>query len=354
MEKKKVLIITYYWPPSGGAGVQRWLKFSKYLPENGWEPVIFTPENPEAPVEDHSLLRDVPDSLEVIKTPIWEPYRFYKKFVGMKPGERINAGFLSEKEKPPIKESIARWIRGNAFIPDARKFWIRPSVRYLKKYLSSHPVDVVISTGPPHSMHLIPLKLKRYFNIPWIADFRDPWIHIDFYDQLKLSSWAHKKHLKLERNVLKSADKVIVLGPTMGSYVQQQYYREPKVISNGYDPGNFANRLARPDPDFTLTHVGSMNKDRNHEIFWKTISELLEKDRVFSESLKINLIGKNDISVDTFINQYGLRNHINTQAYLPHDQIANKLINSWLLYLPINNTPNSRSIQTAKPDIYCR
>ena len=171
---KKVLIITYYWPPGGGAGVQRWLKFAKYLRDFGWEPVIYTPENGEMPVVDLSLQKDVPQGLAVIKQPIWEPYNSYKKFIGQGKEEKINTGFLTENKKPKLAEKIAVWIRGNYFIPDARKFWIKPSVKFLSEYLHHHPVSAIISTGPPHSMHLIALKLKKKLNLPWMADFRDP------------------------------------------------------------------------------------------------------------------------------------------------------------------------------------
>ena len=177
---KRVLIITYYWPPSGGSGVQRWLKMSKYLPENGWQPVIYTTENAEYPIVDPSLEKDVVPEAEVIRRPIVEPYTFYKRFLGIKKEETVKAGFIDEKEKKKgWKSDLSLWIRGNLFIPDARCWWVRPSVRYLKEYLREHPVDAIISTGPPHSMHLIAMKLKKELGIPWIADFRDPWTEID-------------------------------------------------------------------------------------------------------------------------------------------------------------------------------
>ena len=176
---KKVLIISYYWPPSGGAGVQRWLKFVKYLPEFGWQPIIYTPENPEFPAVDESLIKDIPEGLEILKQPIWEPYSWYRQFLGDK-DKKIGAGFVSDKKDPGFLQKISVWVRGNFFIPDARRFWIKPSVNYLTKYLKDNPVDVVVSTGPPHSMHLIALGLKKSLGVKWIADFRDPWTNIDF------------------------------------------------------------------------------------------------------------------------------------------------------------------------------
>src|SRR5687768_13552946 len=186
---KKVLIITYYWPPSGGSGVQRWLKFVKYLRDYGWEPIVYTPSNPESPVNDDSLAKDIPSGITILKTEIREPYGLYKKFIGRKKDEKISAAFLTEKKKPKLAERIAVWIRGNFFIPDARKWWIGPSVSFLSDYLSKNKEDAIVSTGPPHSMHLIALGLKNLpapkeslrtgkagkLNIKWLADFRDPW-----------------------------------------------------------------------------------------------------------------------------------------------------------------------------------
>jgi hypothetical protein len=196
---KKVLVITYYWPPSGGAGVQRWLKFVKYLPSLGWEPIIYTVENGEYPVLDDSLVNDLPSNIKVLKTKIWEPYIFYKRFTGRKKNDKINSGFLNNKKKNKILESISVWIRGNLFIPDARKFWIKPSVNYLNNFIKDNPVDFIISSGPPHSTHLIALGIQKLNKIPWLADFRDPWTNIDFYKDLKLSKWADSKHKKIRK-----------------------------------------------------------------------------------------------------------------------------------------------------------
>ena len=223
---KKALVITYYWPPSGGAGVQRWLKFVKYLRSFGWEPVIYTPENPEFPETDHSLDKDVPGQLKVLKQPIWEPYDTYKKILGRRKDEKINAAFLSEKKKNSALENLSVWIRGNFFIPDARKFWIKPSIRFLLHYLQKDPVDVIISTGPPHSMHLIAMKVSGKLGLPWLADFRDPWTNIDFYKDLKLTSWADAIHRRLEKQVLGKADAVTVISPGMAadfSRIHQRY-----------------------------------------------------------------------------------------------------------------------------------
>ncbi|MFH0756471.1 MAG: glycosyltransferase family 4 protein [Bacteroidota bacterium] len=350
---KKVLVITYYWPPSGGAGVQRWLKFTKYLPEFGWQPIVYTPENPEAPVDDPSLVKDIHPDIEVIRKPIREPYALYKKFVGMNSGQRINAGFLKERAQPRKKEGISVWIRGNLFIPDARKFWIRPSVRFLIRYLKEHPVDAVVSSGPPHSMHLIALGLKRKLGIPWIADFRDPWTEIDFYDQLRLTKRSDRRHKTLERDVVTGADQVVVVGKTMADRFRQVHGVIPFVVPNGYDHTDFdpvAAGKGDPGPggEFRIVHVGAMNKDRNHESFWKVISELVSEYPEPMAGLKIMLVGKLDVSVRESIAKHGLEGRVEMVDYLPHQKIIPLLCSASALYLPVNNTPNSKSIQTGK------
>jgi glycosyltransferase involved in cell wall biosynthesis len=264
---KKVLIISYYWPPSGGAGVQRWLKFAKYLPQFGWQPIIYTPENPDFSIKDESLLKDIPKEAEVLKTKIWEPYRLYKLFSGKK-SENANAGFFAGGKKS-WKQRLSIFIRGNFFIPDPRVFWVKPSVKYLKKYIEENAIDAIVSTGPPHSMHLIALGLKKHFpTIKWIADFRDPWTEIDFYHELQLTSWADKKHKRLEKEVIESADEVLVIGNKMAEQFSK-LKENVSVIYNGFDEDDFPKNPNEESNYFTIVSVGSMNKDRHHEEFWK-------------------------------------------------------------------------------------
>jgi glycosyltransferase involved in cell wall biosynthesis len=350
---KRVLVITYYWPPSGGAGVQRWLKFTKYLPEFGWQPVVYTPENPEAPVDDPSLQKDVHPEVIELKRPIWEPYRLYRQFLGKRSGSRINAGFLSEQEKPGKKEGISVWIRGNLFIPDARKFWIKPSVRFLRKYLRKNPVDAIISTGPPHSMHLIALKLRKSLHVPWIADFRDPWTEIDYYDQLRLTRRSDRKHKTLEREVLTGANRVMVIGRTMAERFNAAQGITPVVIPNGFDEADFRKKNGGSDEadsgrTFSIVHIGAMNRDRNHPAFWEAIAALIKEQPALTSNLSIKLVGKLDVSVHRMISEHDLQERVDIETYLHHDQIIPLLQSASVLYLPINNTPNAKSILTGK------
>lgn len=346
---RKVLIITYYWPPSGGAGVQRWLKFSKYLREFGWEPVIYTPENPEAPAIDNSLEKDIPLGISIIKRPIIEPYSAYKRFVGMKSGEKVNAGFLQEKEKPGMAEGFAVWLRGNFFIPDARRFWIRPSVKFLKNYLEDNPVDAIVSTGPPHSMHLIALQIHKKLHIPWLADFRDPWTGIDFYHQLKLSSLADRLHHKLEKKVLSSATAVTVVSQDMVNEFNGIVKRDYKLVTNGYDEQDISPLpLNQLDTKFSISHIGSINGSRNPLGLWKVLAEMIKLNPEFNDKLQIKLVGKVDIGVLKSIEENGLTSHLSRIEYMPHQEVMHEIQKSQVLLLLINNTPNAKGILTGK------
>ena len=346
---RKVLIITYYWPPSGGAGVQRWLKFSKYLREYGWEPVIYTPENPEAPANDNSLEKDIPEGITILKRPITEPYTAYRRFVGMKPGEKVNAGFLQEKEKPGLAEGFAVWLRGNFFIPDARRFWIRPSVKYLSDYLKNNPVDAIVSTGPPHSMHLIALNIHTKHNIPWLADFRDPWTGIDFYHQLKLTWFADRLHHKLEKKVLASATAVTVISRDMINEFRNLLNREYKLVTNGFDEQDLSPLpLEQLDEKFTVSHIGSINATRNPIQLWRVISQLVQENKEFAAALQIKLVGKVDIGVLKSIDDSNLSGYLSSIAYMPHQDVMQEIQKSQVLLLLINNTPNAKGILTGK------
>ena len=346
---KRVLIITYYWPPSGGSGVQRWLKMSKYLPENGWQPVIYTTEDAEYPIIDTSLEKDVAPEAEVIRRPIIEPYTIYKKFLGIKEEDTVKIGFASESKKSGWKEKLSVWIRGNMFIPDARCWWVKPSVRYLKEYLKEHPVDAIISTGPPHSMHLIAMKLKAATGLPWIADFRDPWTEIDFYDELHLTPWADRKQHRLERQVLTKADKIVTIGWDCAKGLGRLGNRNVKVIQNGFDWDFDPNEEKTPlTSDFTLTHLGVVGPARNAPVLWQALQELKNEVEGFGKALKIRFVGQVDQTVIDNLKICNLSENAEFIAHVPHDEVKQLQESSQVLLLLINNTPNAKGIVTGK------
>ena len=346
---KKVLIITYYWPPSGGAGVQRWLKFVKYLPQFGWEPIVYTVDNGEYPVIDNSLLDDISKNVTVLKTPIWEPYDFYKKLTGRKKEDKINSGFLSENKNPKFLEELSKWIRGNLFIPDARMFWIKPSIKYLINYLKKNPVDLIITSGPPHSTHLIGLRLKQTLQIPWVADFRDPWTNIDFYQELKLSKWADKKHRNLEKKVLTNSDLVLTIGENLKNELIKLGGKNVQIVENGYDEDDFTEEEnINIDNEFTIAHIGSFTPSRNHNVLWQSLKELTLENVEFKKQLKIKLIGKVDHSVYNSVRKFSLESHILSLGYMSHNKVIEEQKKSKVLLLMVNNTPNAKGIITGK------
>jgi glycosyltransferase involved in cell wall biosynthesis len=353
---KKVLVITYYWPPAGGAGVQRWLKFVKYMRSFGWEPIVYTVANGEIPVEDHSLLKDVPPNLNVIKRPIWEPYHIYKRFIGRSKEDKINASFLTENKRPGLAEKISVWIRGNFFIPDARRFWIRPSIKYLRELIEKENISHVISSGPPHSMHLIARGLKRKRpSLKWLADFRDPWTNIDFYDKLMLSRRADRLHHRLELSVLNEADLVLSIGHAMNEEFigicksnGGKNIDKFKVITNGFDEEDLAKGTVTRDEKFSIAHIGTLVKDRNPEVLWKVLSGLVSKNKEFAAKLEIKLVGKVDLFVKEEIERHGLSSFVRKIEYLPHSEVIIEQQRSAVLLLLVNNTPNAKGILTGK------
>jgi len=338
---KKALIITYYWPPAGGSGVQRWLKFVKYFREFGIEPIVYTVENPNYPILDNSLINDIPKNIEVLKYPIWEPNNFLP-FFGKKKTE--SAGFLNPN--PSIFGKIMQYIRANYFIPDARKFWVKPSVKYLKKYLSESEIDVVITTGPPHSLHLIGLKLKKEIGVNWIADFRDPWTEIDYFHQLPLSKKAIEKHHYLEEEVLKNADAVLVVGNTMKSKYDK-FNSNVVTVTNGFD-GEIVDSIIELDAKFTITHIGLMNADRNSKMLWEVLAEIRNENEAFKSDFQLKLIGKMDTSVLNEISKHELSENVEIVNYVAHNEVVEFQKKSQVLLLVVNNVPSAKGIITGK------
>ncbi|MBC9795642.1 glycosyltransferase family 4 protein [Sinomicrobium sp. FJxs] len=342
--KKKVLIITYYWPPAGGPGVQRWLKFVKYLDEFDVEPVVYAPENPHYPIVDKSFEKEVPKDITVLKRPIFEPYALASLFSGKKT-KQISSGLISE-QKQSFAERALLWIRGNFFIPDARKFWVKPSVRYLSGYLRRENIDTVITTGPPHSVHLIGMKLKERTGIRWIADFRDPWTNISYHEKLKLSRLSQKKHRKLEQKVLNTADRLIVT-----SYITAEEFRAKtsklvEVITNGYDP-MFVEKT-EPDETFTIAHIGSLLTERNPEALWEALAELVREHKDFADSLILKFAGTVSGEVLQSLEKHGLDKYMKLLGYLPHEEALKLQRSSRILLLLEMDKPETRGIIPGK------
>ncbi len=326
---QKVLVITYYWPPAGGPGVQRWLKFVKYLRDFEIEPIVYIPENPNYPITDLSLKKDVPKGLKIYSHPIKEPSRLIQLFASTK-SKRISSGIIKNKNQSFL-EKIMLWARGNLFIPDARKFWINPSVNYLSKVIEDESITKIITTGPPHSVHLIGQQLKKQNNLKWIADFRDPWTTIGYHEKLNLSSHARKKHKKLESEVLNQADAILVTSKATKREFGMLTKKPIHCITNGFD-GRYSNEVDL-DEKFTIAHIGSLLSGRNPSNLWAVLKDLVRENEAFKEAFELKLVGV--VSKDVFdnIKGHGLERYIKTIDYLSHQEAVKIQRQSQLLLL---------------------
>jgi len=313
---KKVLIIAYYWPPAGGPGVQRWLKFVKYLPDFGIEPIVFVPKNPTYPILDDSLNREVSNTLKIIKHPISEPHQLSALF-SKKETKTMSAGIIADQEKQSSMQKLMLYVRGNYFVPDARVLWVKPSIQFLNDYITEHQIENIITTGPPHSLHLIGQDLKKQFpTIKWIADFRDPWVNIDYHSQLKLTEKTQQKHKDLEASVLNEADQIVVTSFETKREFTLKTEKPIEVITNGYDEVEaFDIDLSEA---FSIVHVGSLLSERNPIQLWEILAELVEENEHFKQFFELHLVGKVSQVVLDCIEENGLKDYVYLDGYLPH------------------------------------
>jgi len=331
---QKVLIISYYWPPSGGSGVQRWLKFAKYLPLYDWKPIIYTPENPYLEIQDKELNNDVVD-IEVWRRKIWEPYMIKDRLFGTSNIAQTSGVILNKKS---IINRCLNWIRGNLFIPDPKIFWVAPSVKFLNKKIKKEKIKYIITTGPPHSMHLIGLRLKKDNNVKWIADFRDPWSSLDILDNFYLSNLTKKKHINLELEVIKEADITLTVSENWRTNLNNLGAKRTEIITNGYDNDDFKIRN-KHSSKFIIGHYGLINHLRNPVKLWKTLNEICQRDSSFKEKLEIHLAGNIDPDIITEIKSYNhLFSKVKLLGYLTHSEVIDAYHESSLLLLLLFNS----------------
>jgi hypothetical protein len=342
----KVLIISYYWPPAGGPGVQRWLKFVKYLPEFDIQPVVYIPKNPKYPITDSSLTKEIPKNVTIYKNKIFEPY-LYAGFLSKIKTKQISSGVISD-DNPSLLEKILLWIRGNMFIPDARKYWVKPSVRVLTGIIKKEGIDTIITTGPPHSLHLIGLELKKNLDVKWLADFRDPWTSIGYHSKLRLTKASERKHSLLEKEVVNGCDKLLVTSNTTKVEFESISTNPVYVITNGYDIPESELPFSALDKKFTLSHIGSLLTGRNPENLWKVLSEIISENEAFRNVFQLNLIGVVGQDVLNCINDNGLKRYTRIKEYVTHEEAVNYQRSSQLLLLAEIDSPHTRGIIPGK------
>ena len=345
MLSKKVLIITYYWPPAGGPGVQRWLNFVKYLPENNIEPIVFCPENPNYPIIDKSLEDDIPQNIKIIKQPIFEPYRFANLF-SKSSTKSLSSGLIPKQKKQSFIQKLLLYIRGNFFIPDSRKYWVKPSVKFLKTYLNDNEIDTIITTGPPHSLHLIGFELKKLTDVNWITDFRDPWTTIGYHKNLKLTKSSKEKHVKLEHKILDNCDAII----TTSFHTKNEFLSKTNtpitVITNGFDDVEIDS--VKKDVYFSLSHIGSLLSERNPIILWEVLSELIDENSDFEKSFRLNLAGVVSEDIINTLTDFDLTKNTNILGYISHHEALTLQRQSQLLLLIEIDSEDTKAIIPGK------
>jgi glycosyltransferase involved in cell wall biosynthesis len=334
--EKNVLIITYYWPPSGGSGVQRWLKFVKYLPENGYTPYVFTPQNPSFDLKDESLLKDVPNEAEVIHFPIWEPYQLFHKASKIAGGnDSVKSGNLISTQKKSFFQRVSTWVRGNMIIPDPRVFWVRPSVKFLEDFVKDKKIRMIITTGPPHSVHLIGLKLKKKNpSLKWIADFRDPWSTWGLLDSLGTGKIARSIHRYLEKRVLYKADKIVTITPFYVKKFSELSGRKVDLLTNGFDEDDFTTLTVSKTERFVIRHVGIVNEKCDPRPFMLAVKSLMASNAEFAARVSIDFIGDVHHEFKTFVLSDSLLNGVTIfTPPVPHKSLITYYGSSSLLLL---------------------
>lgn len=345
---KKVLIITYYWPRSGGAGVQRWLKFTKYLPEYGWEPIVLTvkEENASYAQWDETLAQEIDPALRVIRTPSFEPYSIYTKLSGKK---EIPFGGFSNEGSPTLFQRVSRFVRGNFFIPDPRRGWNHYAIKAGRKLLEEEKFDAIITTGPPHSTHLIGLQLKNLTRVRWIADFRDPWTDIYYYRELSHSALAKWYDRKLEKKVLLNCDMIVTVGNVIKNLFlsKSQKLADDKieVITNGYDPADFKDCDKKAADRFTITYTGTISLHYRLDGFVDAMKVLPDE---IKENMYIRIAGSISQNLIDLFQRSGLSSQLDYKGYVSHQQSIAFLFESSVLLLLIPEVPENKGILTGK------
>jgi glycosyltransferase involved in cell wall biosynthesis len=294
---------------------------------------------------DENLVKEVSEKAIILKQPIFEPYQL-ASFFSKNKTKKISSGIIPNQKKQSFLDKLFLWIRGNLFIPDARVFWVKPSVTYLEKYIRDNTIDTIVTSGPPHSLHLIGLGLKEKLNLNWFADFRDPWTTIGYHKSLRLSEYAANKHKELEHKVLNTADTIIVTSKTTKTEFQAITNKPIAVITNGYDTENVEKQVL--DSKFTLAHIGSFLSERNPLVLWESLVELINEIPDFKLHLEIKLIGAVSQEVLETITQFGLQSYLNNLGYVSHTEaIAHQRKSQVLLLIEINSV-DTKSIIPGK------
>ena len=318
----------YYWPPSGGSGVQRWLFFANYFAKNGLKISVFTPKNPRVAEMDNSLIEKINENINIIYVSGWEPLQNSKNAIGENIGQENG-----------LKSKFMRYVRANFFIPDARIFWAKAAMKSFLKVHKKTTFDMLITSGPPHSIHLIGLNAKRKHTITWIADFRDPWVSFFQNESLPMAKGAKFKHEQMQARVLKFADRVVVTAPSLANEFSR-LNKNSHVLTNGYEK-----LLSKPkQPSKALVYAGSFKAQQNPRNLWRAIFELTQEHEVFARQFSLEIFGKVADVVRREVEAFEIDKWVKFLGYQPKATLDEFLPNANALLLLGINMPNTQNV----------
>ncbi len=345
---KKILFISYYYPPSSGAGVQRPLKLSKNLSRFGVEPIIITvnPEQASYAGFDYHLLDEVPKDLRVYRTDTNEHYKYYKKFIKK---SIPTAGFANESN-PGMLQKLARFIRGNFYFPDPRKGWNDFAFEQAKKIIQEEKIDTVFTTSPPHSTHLIGMRLKKELGVRWICDLIDPWTDIYYFKQLYHLPFALKINQRMEREVLEQADELITCSYNFRNLFLTKTPKikadDFKILYYGYDQENFKNVVSQPSTqEFIITYTGTVADIYYPQGLFRAIKKITETT---TTPIKLRFVGIASKGVQAMIQEAGISGITEFTGLVPHNDSLNYLMRSTVLLLIVPKNENNEGIIPGK------
>ncbi len=348
---KNLLIVAYYFPPSGGPGVQRVLKHVKYLPEFGWRPIVLTVSNGQFPARDESLLQQIPKDIPVYRSHIYEPYDIYRKLTGKKPGTAIDVNVIKKDDQQiAFKDKIAELIRATFFIPDARIGWLLSAGKMIKQIRKEHKIDAVYSSSPPYTCSLIAKNFKKISDVPWVAGFRDPWR--GFISAPKRWFLPETIDIMMEKSVFSTADAVECAWDGIIKDALNKYPRLNKKkffhVPNGFDSSDFPIVEKKRNNKFTVTYTGSLYGRRNPASFFEAIEILIKTGKINPANLHLRFVGRFGAEVGAMFEATSFKNSINQISYVPHDKSLEYLMLSDALLLIVDESKESEEIVPGK------
>jgi len=349
---KKVLIISYYWPPAGGPGAQRNVKFVKYLEQFGWKAYVLTVNDGEFPYIDQSLSSEIPSFVKIYRSKSIEPFKAYKRLTLKDKEESLPTAMLTMANQSLI-DRAAFFLRANLFVPDARIGWIPFAIKKARDIVSEEKIDLIYTSSPPHSLQLIGLVLKRLVKLPWVVDLRDPWTKIRYYEFVNRLKVIRAFDRFFERRVLVNADRIVTVSDSLAaefrSLSKSSATSKISVLANGYDESDFPSKpIERCNEKFTVVYSGNMLTHQNPEVFWNALNSMIEDRKVPRHTITVELYGKIHEDVQASFHAHGLDDVVRLYDFIPHQEIVEKMKHADLLIMVIPDVSNNMGIVTGK------